>query len=128
MTTPIDIKEAEYLLKQAGVSEHIAPAFIRQCDGVPDKPDHVYKEQVNNFTKFYPYMGDDIAFSVYEGCPNCGCENELVTSLPLTDCKHCGHKEVLPCAACEWGRDNCDWNEETRCTPFPLKKKKIIKE
>ena len=120
MTNHITITEAEALLTSKGIKRHITELFIKQCSGVPDKPKHVYKEQVDNFIRLYPYMGEHVAFSVYEGCPNCGGENELVTTLPLQDCEHCGHKEVLPCDACEWGREGtCDWNPKTRCTPFP---------
>ena len=65
------------------------------------------------------YMIDYGYNTTFELCPECSCEIELPLDR-LIDCPECGHKEVLPCSACELCLDgrNCDWNEETRCTPF----------
>jgi hypothetical protein len=54
-----------------------------------------------------------------EGCPECGCDAEI-TQDGKSDCSECGHKEVLPCSVCPLSDlQLCDWNEETRCSPFP---------
>jgi hypothetical protein len=66
------------------------------------------------------YMLDDVCTTTNECCPHCGIEIEI-SILNLEDCPHCGHKEVLPCSMCVFANDapqNCDWNKETRCTPF----------
>ena len=63
------------------------------------------------------FISDDETF---EACPNCACETEI-TCNGESSCKFCGHEKVLPCSECfEYNDYNlCDWDKETRCTPFP---------
>lgn len=57
--------------------------------------------------------------STPEGCPNCSGETEVSVD-GTTPCQYCGHKDVLPCSLCSlYNEGLCDWNEKTRCTPFP---------
>lgn len=54
-----------------------------------------------------------------ECCPNCASEVEIKCT-GKSKCSECDHKDVLPCSECfELNSDLCDWNTETRCTPFP---------
>ena len=56
-----------------------------------------------------------------ELCPSCMCEVTIKID-GKSSCPECGHKEVLPCSQCKLGGDDfieCDWNQQTRCTPFP---------
>lgn len=56
-----------------------------------------------------------------ELCPSCSCEITIKID-GKSSCPECGHKEVLPCSQCKFylnAPGRCDWNEKTRCTPFP---------
>jgi len=69
------------------------------------------------------YIIDTGYSTTTECCPMCGDEIEIPIN-KLIDCTKCGHKEILPCSICKLilNEDNiaCDWNEKTRCTPFPI--------
>jgi predicted RNA-binding Zn-ribbon protein involved in translation (DUF1610 family) len=55
-----------------------------------------------------------------EYCSNCETEVEI-TEDGKTDCPVCGDKEVLPCMLCPLhDLSLCDWDEETRCSAFPI--------
>jgi hypothetical protein len=55
----------------------------------------------------------------HECCPNCASEVEIKCT-GKSVCSECGHKDVLPCNICYEMNDYlCDWNDQTRCTPFP---------
>lgn len=54
-----------------------------------------------------------------EICPECGYEIEVMQN-GKSNCPHCGHKEVLPCALCPLNDLSiCNWDVETRCSAFP---------
>jgi hypothetical protein len=72
----------------------------------------------------YDYSDFKTEASAIEGCPECTCENEIKQD-GTSDCEECGHKEVLPCSECPLNDLSllCDWDKETRCSPFPKEKK-----
>lgn len=74
----------------------------------------------------YDYSNFWTKSKTFEMCPNCLEEIEI-TMDGLTSCKVCGHKEVLPCNACPLEEiGSCDWNKNTRCSPFPINRNKGV--
>lgn len=54
--------------------------------------------------------------TTHEICPHCDNEVEIMAHEP-THCSECD-KVILPCSTCKVV-DNCDWNEDTRCSQYP---------
>tara|TARA_R110000737_G_scaffold321130_1_gene333001 strand:+ start:280 stop:723 length:444 start_codon:yes stop_codon:yes gene_type:complete len=65
------------------------------------------------------FMTDAIAT---ECCPDCGSEEEIKQN-GQSNCSHCNHKGILPCANCPLNDlSQCDWSATKYCTPFPIEK------
>jgi len=64
-------------------------------------------------------MSFKLVASTIEPCPYCGCE-VVISGDGTSSCSACGHPDVLPCTECCIVNDMemCDWNPDTRCTPF----------
>ena len=78
------------------------------------------EEKVNSWS--YPVIDVD------ECCPMCAHEVKIKSD-GKSNCSVCGHTEVLPCSICprvDPAHEDitCDWNHETRCSEFPINKRK----